>query len=463
MTEQSSNQRSALLVVCMSSFIMPMMLSSVNVALPTIAGALQVEALYLTWVSNAYLVTSATLLLPFGKLADIVGRKRVYVSGIITVIIASLLAASSQSIYQLIACRVLQGMGAAMLFSTGVAMLSSVFPPEKRGSAIGMTVSAVYFGLTCGPLFGGWLTQHFSWRSVFLVHLPVALIVALVASLKLKGDWRGEEGQKFDFTGTGIYAVTIISLMIGLTFIPGPTGFMALGVSALGFYFFFRYEATIEHPIFAVKIFRANRVLIFSCLAALILYSSTFGTTFLMSLYLQTIKGISPQVAGMIMIVQPLVMAMTSPFAGRLSDRIEPRFIASAGMCSIATGLGLLSTVGRDTSLGFIIPCLFLTGLGFAFFSSPNTSAIMGSVEKKFLGVAGATAATVRVIGQMFSMAIITFALALFMGNNPLTPEHGPALLQSIRISWLVASCLCVVAVFLSLARGNVRTQNKVS
>ena len=354
-------------------------------------------------------------------------------------------------------------MGAAMLFSTGVAILSSVFPPEKRGSAIGMTVSAVYFGLACGPLFGGWLTQHLSWRSVFLVHLPVALLVIIIASIKLKGDWRGEGGQRFDLAGTCIYALTISSLMLGLTFIPTLPGFIALAVSALGLFVFFRYEARIEFPIFAVKIFRANRVLIFSCLAALILYSSTFGITFLMSLYLQNIKAISPQFAGLIMILQPLTMAITSPFAGRLSDRFEPRLLASAGMCCIATGLGLLSTVGLNTSLQFILPCLFLIGLGFAFFSSPNTSAIMGSVEKKYLGVAGGTAATVRVIGQMFSMAIITFALALFMGNNPLTPEHNPALLQSIKVSWLTACGLCVVAVFLSLARGNVRTKKQTS
>lgn len=457
MSNLTSNQRTALLVVSLSSFIMPMMLSSVNVALPSIASALEAEALYLSWVSNAYLLTSAIFLLPFGKLGDIIGRKKVYLGGMVLVTLASFLAASSQSILQLIGWRVLQGMGAAMLFSTGVAILSSIFPPEKRGSAIGMTVSAVYFGLACGPLFGGWLTQHFSWRSVFLVHLPVAILVIILAWFRLEGDWKGETEQKFDFIGTCIYAVSITSLMLGLSLLPTTAGVITLLLCALSLYFFFRYESTVTHPIFAVSMFHANRVLLFSCLAALILYSSTFGITFLMSLYLQNIKGLSPQFAGLIMILQPLIMALASPIAGRLSDRIEARYLSSGGMFLIASGLGLLSAISATTSVSYLLPCLFLIGLGFAFFSSPNTNAIMGSVDKKYLGAAGGTVSTVRVVGQMFSMAIVTLALALFMGNNPLTPEYYPSLLQSIRVSLLVACCLCITGMILSIARGNVR------
>ena len=173
-----ANQKTALLVVSLSSFIMPLMLSSVNVAIPSIAASMNAEALLLSWISTAYLLTSAVFLLPFGKLADIVGRKKIYLTGMFVITLASFFAASAQSIVQLIGWRVMQGLGAAMLFSTGVAILSSIFPPEKRGGAIGVTVSAVYFGLACGPLFGGWFAAafgidnngangHLSWSSGF--------------------------------------------------------------------------------------------------------------------------------------------------------------------------------------------------------------------------------------------------------------------------------------------------------
>lgn len=458
MSEMSANQKTALLVIALSSFIMPMMLASVNVALPSIAQALEAQALYLSWVSNAYLLASAVCLLPFGRLADMVGRKKIFLSGMLLVSLASLLAATSQSILQLIGWRILQGVGAAMLFSTGVAILSSVFPANKRGHAIGVTVSAVYFGLACGPMFGGWLTQHLSWRSVFLVHLPVALLVIAIAWMRLEGEWYGEKEQQFDFMGTAIYAVTIIALMSGLTLLPSPEGLVVLVLSFVGLIHFLRYETKHSHPVFAVQVFRGNRVLVFSCLAAMILYTSTFGITFLLSLYLQNIKGFTPQTTGLVMILQPLVMAFVSPHAGRLSDRIEPRYIASLGMALIACGLGLLTALGTATTLVYILPCLFLVGLGFAFFSSPNVNAIMGSVDKKYLGMAGGVLSTMRVIGQMFSMAIVTLALALFMGNSALIPENYPALLQSIRASLFTACCLCIAGTFLSLARGRMNS-----
>ena len=456
MTNMPANQKTALVVVSLSSFIMPLMLSSVNVALPSIAASLNAEAILLSWVSTAYLLTSAVFLLPFGKLADIVGRKKIYLAGMFVVTLASLCAASSQSIIQLICWRIMQGFGAAMLFSTGIAILSSIFPPEKRGGAIGVTVSAVYFGLTCGPLFGGWLTQHFSWRSVFVVHIPVAVFVIIFAWHKLEEVFLEQDHQKIDKLGTVIYAVTITSLMIGLSLLPSMSSVYLLLLSVLCLFCFIRYENKVTNPIFEVGIFHNNRILTFSCLASLILYSSSFGLIFLMSLYLQNIRGMSPQSAGMIMMVQPLMMALLSPYTGKLSDRYEPRYLASSGVCLVSVGLGLLAALEKDTSLTYILASLFLVGSGFALFSLPNVNAIMGSVEKKYLGVVSGTVSTTRVLGQMFSMAVVTLAFALIMGNSPLIPENYPALLQSIRISLFTACSLSVVGIYLSMARGNV-------
>ena len=437
---------------------MPLMLSSVNVALPSIAVSLNSDAILLTWVSTAYLLTAAVFLLPFGKVADMIGRKKIYLYGMGTVIAASLLAATSQSIEALIMWRILQGVGAAMLFGTGVAILTSIFPPEKRGRALGINVSAIYFGLTCGPLFGGWITQHISWRAVFIIHVPVAIFVLILSKVKLTGEWKGKEGQKLDVIGSLIYAVCIISLMIGLSKVPGWSGLISLTGSFMSLVIFLQYERRQTDPLLDIKIFSGNRALSFSCMASLTLYTCTFALTFLMSLYLQNIRGLSPQISGVIMICQPILMALLSPSAGKLSDRIEPRYLTAMGMSLIAIGLALLTRLHTESTIGYILCCLSLTGIGFAFFASPNTNAIMSSVDKINLGVASSSVSTTRVLGQMFSMAVVTVAFAMVMGPLSISPENSPLLLKGIRLSLTVTTCLAVIGVYLSMARGNLRS-----
>ena len=452
--ENRTTQRSALLAVCLSAFIGPLMLSAVNVAIPAIAHGLHVDAIIMSWVPTAYLLTSAVLLLPFGKIADLYGRKKVFLTGMCIVTVASVLASTSQSIGALIAWRVLQGIGASMLFSTGVAILSSVFPREKRGAAIGMSVSSVYFGLTCGPLVGGWATQHFSWRAAFLVHVPLAAAVIAFVAYRLRPEWKDDSAKRFDAAGALIYAAAIISLMYGFSILPSQTGAALILIGVFGIAVFVRFESRIEFPIFDTRLFLSNRVFTFSCLASLVVYSSTFANSYLMSLYLQYLQGMTPRTAGMIMMSQPLIMALCSPFAGRLSDRAEPRLVASMGIAVIALGLGLLATLTPETSVPVIVGYLFTVGLGVSLFSSPNVNAIMGSVAKEHLGTASGASATMRVLGQMFSMAVVTVVFALAMGRVHIDAQHLPQLLHSIRVSFLVAACICSSAILLSLSRG---------
>ncbi len=451
-------QRTALIVVCMGAFITPLMLSSVNVAIPTIVEGLQIDAITASWIPLAYLLSSAVFLLPFGRLGDMHGRKKMFLSGMTTVAIGSILASTAQSALLLILCRVLQGMGAAMLFGTGIAILSSVYPPEKRGSVLGLSVSFVYLGLTCGPFVGGWVTEQFGWRSVFIFHLPVVILVIALALLKLKGEWRGPSGQKFDFFGTIIYGASIIALMYGFSVLPTLFGFILIMLSGAGLSVFFRYQKKLEHPLFNVNIFFSNQVFTYSSMAALIMYSSTFSITFLMSLYLQNIKGFAPQAAGLIMISQPLVMTLFSPLAGRMSDRYEPRLIASLGMGLTAIGLALLATANMLTTTVFIVATLSAVGLGFSLFSSPNANAIMSSVEKKHLGTAAGTVSTMRVIGQVFSMGIVTLVFALMLGPVQISPEQHGKLLASINTCFIVTSLLCFIGVYFSFKRGNLRS-----
>lgn len=433
------------------------MLSAVNVAIPTIARGLEMDAITASWVPLAYLLSSGVFLLPFGRLGDMYGRKKMFLSGMSTVTVASILASLAPSPLVLILCRALQGMGAAMLFGTGIAILSSVYPPEKRGKVLGLSVSSVYLGLTCGPFAGGWVTQQFGWRAVFVFHIPVVLLVIILGLVNLKGEWRGPAGQKFDVPGAFIYGAAVIALMYGFSILPALSGFGLILLSGIGFAVFFRYEKRRQHPLFNVKLFSGNPVLTYSCVAALIMYSSTFSVTFLMSLYLQNIREFTPQLAGLIMISQPLVMTLFSPVAGRMSDHYEPRLIASSGMGLTAIGLAMLAVAGPLTQTELIVLTLMLVGFGFSLFSSPNTNAILSSVDRKYLGAASGTVATMRVVGQMFSMGIVTLVFALMLGPVQFSPEQHGQLLASINASFIVASALCFIGVYFSLRRGNLR------
>ena len=445
------------MVVCMGAFMTPLMLSAVNVAIPTIAEGLQADAITTSWIPMAYLLSSAVFLLPFGRLGDMYGRKRMFLSGMTTVTIASILASTAQSPLELILYRIMQGMGVAMLSGTGIAILSSVFPPEKRGRVLGLSVSSIYLGLTCGPFLGGWVTQQFGWRSVFIFHVPVVILVIIIALVNLKGEWRGPARQSFDFTGAIIYSASIIALIYGFSILPAPSSVVLIILSGLGLVVFFNYERKLEYPLFNVNLFFSNQVFTWSCIASLIMYSSTFSITFLMSLYLQNIKGFTPQVAGLIMISQPLVMTLFSPSAGRLSDRHEPRLLVSAGMGLTAIGLAALATAGQHTPTAFIVMTLIAVGLGFSLFSSPNVNAIVSSVDRQHLGAASASVATMRVLGQMFSMGIVTLSFALTLGPVQISPEQYGKLLTSVNTSFIVTSLLCFAGVYFSLKRGNLR------
>jgi EmrB/QacA subfamily drug resistance transporter len=457
---ENAAKLTALIIASMSSFLTPFMISSLNIALPAIDRQFRPDAVMLSWVATSYLLAAAVSLVPFGKLADIYGRKKVFLVGQIIVTITSLLAAISVSVPMLIVFRIFQGIGGAMVFATGIAILTSVYPPEERGRVLGIVVAAVYIGLSCGPFFGGWLTQHFTWRSIFLVNIPLGISIISLVVWKLRGEWTGAQGDKFDLVGTAIYALAIVAIMYGITIIPSlaSIGFVLVGVAALAG--FVKWETRIQYPVFEVNLFIENRTFSFSCLAALINYSATFAVAFLLSLYLQYIKGLTPQGAGMVLIAQPIVMAMFSPMAGKLSDKIEPRVIASLGMGLTTLGLILLALVNHHTTMLFVVISLMVLGFGFALFSSPNMNAIMSSVPKKYYGIASGSVGTMRVLGHMLSMGIATLVIALMIGRARITPDLYPALVSSVRIAFVIFACLCTAGTLFSFYRGELRSGN---
>jgi EmrB/QacA subfamily drug resistance transporter len=456
----NKKQLSILLVTTLSSFLTPFMGSAVNVALPAIAKDLSMTALSLSWVATSFILAATMTLIPLGRLADIYGRRRFYIYGALIFTVASSFCILSPSQFFLIAARTVQGVGGAMIFSTGTAMLVSAYPLEERGKIIGINVAAVYIGLTIGPFVGGLLTEHFGWRFIFLFTAALGLIITLIATATIKEEWSGINGKHFDYAGSLLYAIALFSIIYGLSQLPSLNALFLIGTGLLCLALFIFQQLKSPSPLLDIHLFLNNKVFAFSNLAALINYCATFAVTFLLSLYLQHIKMLSPSQTGSILVAAPVVQALLSPVAGRLSDRFEPQIISSIGMVLTVIGLVPLIFLSNQTSIEYILFCLILLGVGFALFSSPNVNAIMSAVEKKFFGVASATVSTMRLTGQMFSMGITMLVFAVILGDYPISAANNYLLLKSAKFIFAILAVICCVGIFASLARGKMHNGN---
>ncbi|MBA7714974.1 Riboflavin transporter RibZ [subsurface metagenome] len=371
----------------------------------------------------------------------------------------ALLLSFVSSVGSLIALRVVQGVGSAMIVTSGVAIITSVFPARERGKALGINVAATYLGLSLGPVLGGILTQHFGWRSIFMVTVPLGVAAIFLVLRKMKGEWAEAKGEKFDFIGAIIYGLALVGVIYGFSMLPEMLGVSLIVAGALGIFAFVRRERRVESPLLDIKLFDKNKAFVFSNLTHLISYSSTFSVAFLLSLYLQYIKGLSPQSAGLVLVALAAVQCGFSPVAGRLSDRIEPRILVSIGLGLSAVGLARFIFLTENTSLGSIIGNLVLLGFGRALFVSPNTNAIMGAVNQKAYGVASAMLATMRQVGIMFSMGIIMLLFAIYVGRVEITPQYYPLFLSSTRVAFIIFTALCSAGIFTSLLRGKPQSE----
>ncbi|HBU69735.1 MAG TPA: MFS transporter [Elusimicrobia bacterium] len=454
---ERSSKKILLIVTAMGSFLAPFMGSAIVVALPVLGAEFSMSAVSLTWVAMSYLLSAAVFLLPAGRLSDIFGRKHMFAGGIALFGASSLLSAFSNSVSLLLVSRFIQGISGAMIFSSPMAMLMTAFKPDERGKAIGINVASVYIGLSAGPFVGGIFTGQFGWRSIFILQSALAFITLVPAVFMLEKETPAASGEKFDWKGSLVYCAVLAALMFGVTHLTLSYGAALAVAGFLGLFVFWQIEERVEFPVFNARLFMQNRVFAFSNLAALINYSATAAVGFILSLYLQYIKGFSPQVSGLLLVVQPVIQAVFSPFAGRLSDKKEPQLIASFGMALTAAGLFILIFLDNSTPLWLIVFCLALMGFGFALFSSPNTNAVMSSVDRKFYGVASGILGTMRLTGQMMSMAVATLVFSIVIGGLRITPESHHLFLKSSRIVITVLAAMCVSGIFASLARGKVR------
>lgn len=445
-------------MVLINAFATPLTLSSVNVALPAIASDLALSALSVSWVPLAYLMANAMFILVFGRLADNLGHRRVFLLGCGALLISSVLAALSQNGAWLLSARFLQGFSAAMLYATQMAIVSSIYPGPQRGKAIGMVVAAVYVGLAVGPTLGGVVVEFAGWRVAFLVHLPLSLFVLLIGILRVKQEWRAEQPQPLDIPGAFLYCMWIAMFCGGVSLLPSAWGMVDIVLAALLLMVFLHHARRASNPLWDVTLFFANRVFTYSCAASLLMYSATYANAVLVSLYLQYLKDLPPSTAGLIMMTQPATMALLSPMAGRLSDQYEPRLLASLGMGLTLAGLIVLANLRVESDLALLIIALLLTGVGFSLFSSPNSNAIMSSVQKAHYGAASGALATTRVIGQLVSMALVTLAISIYLGDASLQQETQQRLENAISLSYTLAAVLCLPGIALSLVRGRIHS-----
>jgi len=460
MGNKESQIKITMTIVMITSFITPFMSNAVNLAIPVISVEFGATQGMLNWIVSSFLLSTAAFLLPFGSLADRYGRKKVFFFGMILLAASSLGCALASSIFMLIGFRVIQGLASAMMLGTSMAILTSVVPPETRGRALGITAAATYIGLSCGPVIGGLISNALNWRALFYLNALMAVAVIVLTAWKLRGEWRGG-ACKMDSGGIALCILAQGFLLFGLTGL--ATGLLyqicfVLGIILLLVFFF--YERKASNPLIPVESIMKNKPFVFSNLATLINYGATFGITFMLSLYLQVATGLDPAVSGMVLLIQPIIMAALSPVTGTLSDRLSPALLSAIGIGLSALGLFFFIFLTVDTPIILIILNQALIGVGYALFSSPNTNAIMSAVDEALYGVASSILGNMRVLGQSISIAIVSLITSVLIQDLSLgSPEYTDKFMISLRISFIVFAALCAFGVWASLAGKQRRLQ----
>ncbi|GHV14315.1 MFS transporter [Fibrobacterales bacterium] len=444
------SNRAILVTLCITSFLVPYMGSSLNLALPQIGEAFSLDAKKLGWVNSAFLIATAILQVPFAKIADLVGRKKVFLCGVGIFGIFSVACAFANSFALLLTLRAFSGLGGAMVFGTNMAILSEVYEPSKRGRAMGILTSTVYMALAIGPFLGGILTHYLGWHSVFWIPGIILILQAFTVPFFIRDEWVVSAGGHFDKRGALIYGVSLFCLIFGFSELPNWNAVGLAVVGLLGLLIFYNFEKRNADPMFQVSLFGGNKVFTLASLSAFCSYAATAAIAFMISLYLQFVRGFEARTAGLVLVSSAVVQSLFALYAGKLADKYRPSKIAMLGMAFNALGLLGLTFVNAQTPIYLIILMLLFLGVGFGLFASPNTKVIMGSVERRSLGQASATIGTMRLTGQAFSMGIAMMAISLFVGDNTITAEYFDSFTLSMRLTFAIFAFLCILGTYAS-------------
>ena len=439
-------QKSVLIICALSSFVITVTTSSVNVALSTIGRDLILSASFLTWLQNIYLLIGASFMIPFGRLGEIHGKKKVMTYGIIIFTIGSLLCAVSTSGDMLMAFRALQAVGGAMIFSNVFSLITSVATPGEGAKILGIAVAIPYIGLSLGPVLGGILTNYFGWRSIFLFNLPFG-IIATYFILKLKGEWCEAIGEKFDYISSIVLALSLTAIIYGLSIITHATAPYVILAGIIGVIIFFYLQGKLKVPLIDPEIIH-DRIFIVNNTTSLVNYGPGIFVTFLLSLYFQDIRLLSAQDAGLLLAVQSVFIAIFSTISGRLSEKIRPRFIAATGIFITSFALALFVFIDQYTSYYFMIMALAIFGIGYGLSATASTEISMRYFDKKFRGVTSASLNTTQYVGQMLGMGITGAGIAIYMGAAQITPQNFGLFIESFKLPFEVFAVACFIVAF---------------
>lgn len=459
-TDYSKYQKGTLLMAIFTAFLTTFIGSALNLSIPGIEAEFNTNAVTVGWVVTVYTMSAAAFSVPFGKLADLIGRKKILLGGVIGFTLLSIACTFATTIYMLIGIRFLQGVSAACLFATNNAILISVYPGNRRGEMLGISVTATYIGLSIGPVVGGILNSNFGWRSIFYVSGLIAVFAIYFAVTGAPKDIKSEEKQKTDVLGNLLYVIMITVFLFGFSNIAdGIMGKVLTAAGAALLVIFGVYENRIDNPVIKTSMFTKDIVFTLSNIAALLNYAATFAVTYLVSIYLQVVMDFPSQKAGLVLIAMPLMQALLSTKSGKLSDTIAPYKLASLGMAFCVVGLGAFAMLGTETSLPFVVGALLVMGIGFGLFSSPNTNSIMSRVSKTDYAVANSIVSTMRNVGQSFSMALVSIIVSVRLGDKALSETTPEVLVGTIKICFVVFLVLCVIGTVISMKRGAKNTQ----
>ncbi|MDR0778019.1 MAG: MFS transporter, partial [Methanomassiliicoccaceae archaeon] len=344
--------------------------------------------------------------------------------------------------------RLISGVGAACIASSSISMIVQVYPRSQRGLPLAINTMSIYIGASLGPGLGGFLTEAFGWESIFLAMVPIS-IAALIPLLMFKSEFCTSKGEPFDIKGTILYGAGIVAAMYGVVTLPNISSTVFIAAGAILLTAFFRFEKRAEYPVLKVGLFR-GRVFRRATLSTLLNYGASYAVLITMSLYLQDVGGMSPGKAGMIILAQPLIQAVVTPFAGRMSDKIDPRKLTTAGMLMMCIGTALMITITEEVMMLKVYLTLMITGLGYALFSAPNTNLIMCSVSAKSYSESSGLISVMRQVGMMVSVAILMCMISVFMGTNAVINDDIPSFIKAVKVAFSICFIVAIIGTYMT-------------
>ena len=444
-----SRLRLSLLVILAGSFIAPLLMHSSTLAIPSIATEMQLTADVVSWFTLAQVLASVCFVLPAGKLADRFGRRKMFVAGMAICCVACFIGGSALNGYMILIARALQGMGAALLFASAIALLVSVPPEEQKIRVMGIYISVVYVGVVSGPLFGGFVVQYFDWRWVFILPGLVFLALTIIGATLMNWERYGDRNTRLRFLDVGLYIGSLLLFAFGIFDAASPKGQALIAAGAFAFTVFCWFQSKRRDPLLEIKLFTESRTFTILGTAHFLTYVSIFALPFTLTLFLQYLQGVSPQATGFILLVQALCTALVAPFSGWFATHFRARHLIFIGTILFVTACMMLASLSPASSPWLVVLAIALIGTSIGVMDTPILTASMSTVSPELLGSASATMNGLRTMGGFVGIGLVSYLMGVHLGDAPIEPSLYPQLMRVINQFFIVAAAFSLVSVSL--------------